>query len=71
MMAMKQKRWTWRGWHFMATWNHGWGLGCYSTRYNGVDFFLGPLTLGFQPPPPKWLGLDILSRQAKPPKGKT
>ncbi len=51
---MNQIRWQPFGWNVILTWSHGFGIGFWwrHLRYNGVDFFLGPVTLTVQPPLP-------------------
>jgi hypothetical protein len=55
-MTRYQRTWEHRpnGWRVMLTIGQSWGLGfmAYYVRYNGVDFYLGPICLTVQPPAP-------------------
>lgn len=55
---MKTRQWIWRprGWYVLLTIGGAWGLGfmARSARYNGADFYFGPVVLTVQPPMPDW-----------------
>lgn len=66
---MKQRTWRPFGWNIMLTSKQGFGIGFWmgcswlAIRCNGVDLLLGPFTLTFQPPRPKWLLRQMQEKQ--------